>query len=278
MTRRSLLLGSAAMASTAIGYPCFYEPRWLESTERRVRISGAKLQHPIRILHLSDLHASFVVPMSLIRHSIGLGLDRKPDIICLTGDFITFRHDFDAAAYLGALKQLSAAAPTYAVLGNHDGGNWARWRRGYSDHKFVERLLEDSGIRLLHNRSESLTVRDQRVTLVGVGDLWSREVDGDRAFAGVRDQEPIVLLAHNPDTKDKLASFPWGLMLSGHTHGGQVIVQRHGGARYAPVVDKRYISGLKPWGTRQIYVTRGVGNVGGVRFRCRPEVSSLLVG
>jgi predicted MPP superfamily phosphohydrolase len=65
-------------------------------------------------------------------------------------------------------------------------------------------------------------------------------------------------------------------MLSGHTHGGQVIVG-FDGARYAPVEDKRYVAGLKSWGTRQIHVTRGVGNVGGVRFRCRPEASVLTV-
>src|SRR5690349_13982973 len=119
MTRRSFLLGAAGAATAVAGYPCYYEPRWLDSTERRVRTARPPLSDPVRILHLSDLHASFIVPMSLIQHAITLGLERKPDIICLTGDFITFRHDFDSRAYLAALKRLSAAAPTYAVLGNH---------------------------------------------------------------------------------------------------------------------------------------------------------------
>ena len=175
-----------------------------------------------------------------------------------------------------ALQRLSAVAPTFAVLGNHDGGNWARYRRGNSDTRFVERMLEESGITLLHNRSERVTVRGERLTLAGVGDLWSREIDGHKAFASVRGAEAVILLSHNPDSKDKLDSFPWDLMLSGHTHGGQVIVPLEG-ARYAPVVDKRYVAGLKPWGSRQIHVTRGVGNVGGVRFRCRPEVSTLII-
>ena len=277
MTRRSLLLGALSAGATAIGYPCFYEPRWLETTERRVRLAHAPFRNPIRLLHLADLHASLVVPLSLIQHAITLGLSQAPDLICLTGDFITFRHDFDSRAYVNALKRLTAAAPTFAVLGNHDGGSWAGRHRGNADHAFVERMLEESGVRLLHNRSERVTVRDERLTLVGVGDLWSHEVDGWKAFAGVRSEEPVVLLAHNPDSKGKLVSFPWDLMLSGHTHGGQVIVT-HDGARYAPVADKRYVAGLKPWGSRQIHVTRGVGNVGGVRFRCRPEVSTLVIG
>ena len=276
MTRRSLLLGALGAGATAIAYPCFYEPRWLETTERRVRLARPTLRNPIRLLHLADLHASLVVPLSLIQHAITLGLSHSPDLICLTGDFITFRHDFDSRAYVSALKRMTAAAPTFAVLGNHDGGSWAGRHRGNSDHTLVERMLEESGVRLLHNRSERVMIRDQGLTLVGVGDLWSREVDERRAFAGVRCEDPVVLLAHNPDSKDKVGSSLWDLMLSGHTHGGQVIVPIEG-TRYAPVKDKRYIAGLKYWGTRQIHVTRGVGNVGGVRFRCRPEVSSLVL-
>jgi predicted MPP superfamily phosphohydrolase len=269
-------MGAVGAGTTAICYPCFYEPRWLETTERRVDLTRARLRNPIRLLHLSDLHASLVVPLSMIQNAISLGLNQAPDLICLTGDFITFRHDFDSPAYVRALKRLSSAAPTFAVLGNHDGGSWSRYRRGNSDHKAVERILEESGVRLLHNRSERVRVRDERLTLVGVGDLWSREIDGCRAFSEARDEEPIVLLAHNPDSKEQLRPYQWDLMLSGHTHGGQVIVT-HAGARYAPVADKRYIAGLKPWGSRQIHVTRGVGNVGGVRFRCRPEVSTLAI-
>src|SRR4029453_2524685 len=123
-----------------------------------------------------------------------LGLNQKPDVICLTGDFITFRHDFDSQAYIRALKRLTDAAPTFAVLGNHDGGSWARYRRGNSDHSVVERILEESGVRLLHNRSERVLVRNERLTLAGVGDLWSKEIDGCRAFAEARGEEPVVLL------------------------------------------------------------------------------------
>src|SRR5229473_2106493 len=110
MTRRSLLLGAVGAGTTAIAYPCFYEPRWLETTERRVRLARAPFRSPIRLLHLADLHASLVVPLSLIQNAITLGLNEAPDLICLTGDFITFRHDFDSRAYVSALKRLTAAA------------------------------------------------------------------------------------------------------------------------------------------------------------------------
>jgi hypothetical protein len=99
-------------------------------------------------------------------------------------------------------------------------------------------------------------------------------VDGELAFAEVPADDPAILLAHNPDTKDVLGDRPWDLMLSGHTHGGQVVLPIVG-ERFVPVRDKRFIAGLKRWNGRQVYVTRGVGNIDGVRVNCRPEVSVL---
>ncbi len=275
MTRRKLLF--SFFGATPLLYPCYWEPRWLDVTHRKVKLDQPVGARPIRILHLADLHASVFVPLSMIHRAITAGLAQKPDLICLTGDFITMRQDFDERGYAMALRRLSEAAPTYAVLGNHDGGSWT-WRHfGYPDHRVVERILENAGIELLHNRSIKIEARGETLTLVGVGDLWSGEVDGRRAFLNVDVDTPTVLLAHNPDTKDALRRQPWDLMLSGHTHGGQIIVPFEG-VRYAPVRDKRYVAGLKPWGTRMIHVTRGVGNLGGVRFRCRPEASLLVVG
>lgn len=274
MTRRKLLC--TFFGATPLLYPCYWEPRWLDVTHRRARLDQAVGGQPARLLHLSDLHASVFVPLSMIHRAITAGLAQKPDLICVTGDFITTRQDFDARNYAHALRRLSQVAPTYAVLGNHDGGSWTRRHFGYPDHRLVERILEDAGIELLHNRSVRVEVRGGTVTLVGVGDLWSNEVEPRRAFAGVDTDTATVVLAHNPDTKDVLRRYDWDLMLSGHTHGGQVIIPFEG-VRYAPVEDKRYVAGLKPWGSRLIHVTRGVGNVGGVRFRCRPEASLLVV-
>ncbi len=272
MTRRKLLY---SFFGSTLAYPCYLEPRWLDLTRRNVRLqtpAGEK----VRILHLSDLHASLLVPLSMIERAITIGLAEKPDLICVTGDFITHRQDFHAGEYARALRRLSQTAPTFAVLGNHDGGGWASRHMGNPDHRAVERILEDAGIELLHNRSAAPEVRGAKINLVGVGDLWSDEIDADRAFADARRGRPTVVLAHNPDSKDDLRRKEWDLMLSGHTHGGQIIIG-FDGSRYAPVEDKRYVAGLKPWGTRQIHVTRGVGNIAGVRFRCRPEASMLAV-
>jgi predicted MPP superfamily phosphohydrolase len=276
MTRRKLLYSVFGLPALAVSYPCYVEPRWLDARSYRVKLGRTGIVSPVRILQLSDLHASFFVPMSMVEHAVTLGLAQKPDLICVTGDFITGRAGFESKEYAAVLRRLSAAAPAFAVMGNHDGGLWARGHLGFEDHKVVDRLLEDSGIELLHNRAVRVEVRGQAIELAGVGDLWSDEINARGAFAAVDARNPVVLLAHNPDSKEVLAGHPWDLMLSGHTHGGQIMVPFEGPI-YAPVRDKRYVAGLKSWGSRQIHVTRGVGNVGGVRFRCRPEINLLLL-
>ncbi|MGF1484194.1 MAG: phosphodiesterase, partial [Opitutales bacterium] len=114
---------------------------------------------------------------------------------------------------------------------------------------------------------------------VGVGDLWSRECDPLSAFGRVRgsDDRPTLLLAHNPDSKTYAEAFDWDLMLSGHTHGGQLSLP-FVGEPFAPVGDKRYVDGLRDWQGRWIQVTRGVGAGLRARFNCRPEVSLLELG
>ncbi|MBS1875709.1 MAG: hypothetical protein JSU00_21015 [Acidobacteria bacterium] len=110
--------------------------------------------------------------------------------------------------------------------------------------------------------------------IAGTGDLWAEEIDARKAFLNAGAAMPCILLSHNPDSKDMLSNAPWDLMLSGHTHGGQIIAPFYGPA-FAPVADKRFVAGLHEWAGRWIYVTRGVGNLGSVRFRCRPEVTVL---
>ncbi len=266
------LLGLSGGAVAAYTRLC--EPRWLEVTHQVVptRPSEAK---PIRILHLSDLHASACVPLKFVSEAVRLGLAERPDLICLTGDFIT-KHFTSFEAYAAVLKPLAAAAPVFACLGNHDGGKWAARPsyRGHADHTAVRNCLAASGIKVLLNQSQELTVRDRQIRLVGVGDLWAEEMRGEEAFNGKSSDACTVLLMHNPDGKDAVAGFRWDLALCGHTHGGQLRLPWLG-TPFAPVRDHRYVAGLNRWRDRWIFTTRGVGNLHGVRFNCRPEVSLL---
>jgi predicted MPP superfamily phosphohydrolase len=229
----------------------------------------------IRLLHLSDLHASEFVPLSFIEEAAELGLAARPDVSCLTGDFVTGVLD-NESEYRRVLRRLSDAAPVFACLGNHDGGAWSRRRGGYEDTAAIRSLLAGSGIQCLHNTAASVTIEGTPVTLIGLGDWWAGEADAVAAFASIPGDDGArrILLCHNPDAKEVTGSFRWDLMLCGHTHGGQVRIP-FVGAPFAPVSDKRFVEGLQRWNDRWIHVTRGVGNLHGLRCNCRPEVSVL---
>jgi uncharacterized protein len=107
--------------------------------------------------------------------------------------------------------------------------------------------------------------------------LWSGEFDPDSAFQDAEPGKPTIVLCHNPDGKSAMRRVPWDLMLSGHTHGGQVCVPFvH--PLWTPVRDKRYIAGLNQWEGRQLYITRGMGSPKHLRAGCRPEISILNLG
>jgi predicted MPP superfamily phosphohydrolase len=269
LSRRTFfgLLGTGA---GGVAYMHFGEPEWLEVNQPQVNLSGSGSGAEIRVLHLSDFHASPVVDLKFIEHAVELGVSLKPDVVCLTGDFITRKYD-EFGEYARILAKLSAAAPTFACMGNHDGGSWVR-RWGYADWTLVAEMLRNAGVTLLHNRAEQAKVNGRRIQFVGVGDLWSRELDATKAFRETEKEAPTILLSHNPDSKIAVADFSWKLMLSGHTHGGQCKIPLLG-TPFAPVADKRYVAGLKPWRDRWIHVTKGVGNLHGLRFNCRPEVT-----
>ncbi len=277
LSRRRLLLGASFLAVAGAAYTSLLEPGWLEVSHHTVQL-GPTEAAPLRVLHLSDLHASGHVPLEFIAKAIQLGLAEKPDLICLTGDFIT-KHFSRFADYAEVLKPLAAAAPTFACLGNHDGGKWAARPRygGHADHGEVRKCLAAAGAKLLLNQSEDIDLRGRQLRLVGLGDLWAEELLAKEAFSAPASPNTATLaLMHNPDGKDAVAGYPWHLALCGHTHGGQCRLPFLG-TPFAPVRDHRYVAGLNRWNDRWIFTTRGVGNLHGVRFNCRPEVSLLTL-
>jgi predicted MPP superfamily phosphohydrolase len=213
------------------------------------------------------------VSLSFIEKAITRGLLHEPDLICLTGDYVTAGDQRDLEQYGRVLSQLPDHAPTFAALGNHDGGAWSQRKGGYADTTEIKALFEGAGITLLYNR---WIITASRVAMVGTADLWAGGFALSSAFDGLdsNDVEATICLSHNPDSKDLMDDQAWDLMLSGHTHGGQVVVPFFG-APFAPVQDRRYVSGLNPWGDRQVYITRGVGNLYRLRLNCRPDVSIL---
>jgi predicted MPP superfamily phosphohydrolase len=277
VSRRRFLACAGAGAAGLSGYAGLMEPFRLVIGRHECKTSATAPVLPLKLLHLSDFHASWAVSIEFIDEAIQLGLRLKPDLVCITGDFITRRYEaYDA--YARVLAKLPAAAPVFACLGNHDGGRWAKIHGGYETTRAVRQLLRQSGIQLLDNRCATLCLKGREVRLAGLADVWSENLDLAAAFppAAAGGAAARIVLSHNPDTKEFLKFYPWDLLLCGHTHGGQVVLPWLG-APWAPVRDKRFIAGLYSWDNRWIHITPGVGNVHGVRFNCPPEVSLITV-
>jgi uncharacterized protein len=265
--KRRIFLSAFAPSCLAGAWFRFVEPKWFEVTHTRVRLPGIR---PKRILHISDIHISDGMGAADLEHGLRAGLAARPDVICFTGDFVSDTRDFDRTGLCGLLRRAADTAPSYAVLGNHDGGAWIARYRGSRSTQMMAELVTSAGVRLLYNQA----AMQGDLTLVGVGDYWSGEFDAPRAFSEVPASATTIVLSHNPDAKQEMERLPWNLMLSGHTHGGQARIPGFC-PPWAPVSDKRFISGLYEWSGRQLFITRGLGSPKHVRAFCRPEVSVL---
>lgn len=265
-------LGAAAAAAYYVRY---VEPEWLSVGQVNIPNTGAKPGQVVKILHVADFHAGHRVRLQYIARALEMGLAQKPDLACITGDIIHADYpEMDQLA--NVLNLLGRQIPTFASLGNHDGGAWAKRFGGYPDTKPIRALLKQSRIELLDNNVRRTTIQGRKLALIGVGDHWADEFSPGEAFKNFRLEPETyhLLLSHNPDTKRYLRPYPWHLLLCGHTHGGQVVIPFFG-PPILPVTDKKYIAGLYPWEGRWIHITKGVG--GGIRFNCPPEISLLTL-
>jgi predicted MPP superfamily phosphohydrolase len=272
MNRRRFLFGMGSAGAVAFSSTLgIGDAERLQATHRKVVLKSDG--SPVRVLHLSDLHYSMGVTLTFLETAFRQGVLLEPDVICLTGDYVNHRI-IDGAAYSEVLRVLSDAAPTFAVFGNHDGGSWGAKRGGLKSVDPLREVLTNAGVSVLHNASTTLQIRGRSLSIVGVGDIQSEHLDPETAFQGIDVEDETIVLSHNPDTKDELRTYPWKLMLSGHTHGGQVKLPIVG-AVFAPIGDMRYVEGLNPWGNRFIHTTCGVGNLLGIRVNCPAELSLL---
>lgn len=261
-----------------VSYGYGVEPTWLELNRYDVPVLGLPASFAgYRIAQLSDFHCSRQVTPAYLGEAVDLAQAQNPDLVVLTGDFI--HHGYKYVEHVAqTLSRLTAPDGVYAVLGNHDFSvrNALGFRRYRHLHRAITHALTERGIRVLHNQAVRL-VRDRHsVQLVGVADLWSRVCDLDQAFAGLCPSVPSIVLAHNPCTVERLNGRRCDLMLSGHTHGGQIHLPGVG----RPTLSKRgrrFAAGMYRHGETQVYVNKGVGFGFRFRFNVRPEVAVLAL-
>ena len=217
-----------------------------------------------RIVHLSDLHYGPMVDARHLQRAIEIANELRPDMIALTGDYISQERSY-AAPCAEIVGRLKATSGVYAVLGNHD--HW-------TDAKLIADLFRAEGVRMLINEGVRIDAQNEAFWLAGVDDTMVGLEDLSLAQAGARDDEFKLLLAHNPTILRRAARAGVDLVLSGHTHGGQVTLRSERNHSGRP--RRRILRGLGRRANTQIYVTRGLGTVVlPVRYGCPPEVSLL---
>ena len=191
----------------------------------------------LRVAHLTDLHVGRVTPMAVQHAAVAMANAEKPDLVVLTGDFVCH-----SQLYLDQLQEVVRGfkAPTVAVLGNHD---------YWSGADEVERALRAAGVEVLRNRNTTLTLRHERLQIVGLDDAYTGHARRDEATKGLRRDIPTLGLSHIAEEADGLWRHRVPLVLAGHTHGGQVTLARLHELTLGKIGGHKYLHGL--YGSRK---------------------------
>jgi hypothetical protein len=231
------------------------------------------------IAQLSDFHYDEHFSAVPIRKAVTVVNDLHPDLIALTGDFVTipvfsdYLHNAKKGAAAAepcalALSQLRARYGVFAILGNHDHD---------SDPDRVIAALMSQGIQVLRNTSTPIETDAARLWLAGVDDALTGKPDLDTSLKKIPSSEPVVLLAHEPDYADQAAAWPVDLQLSGHSHGGQIRLPLLG-APVLPDMAKKYPWGLRRIGPLTLYTNIGLGTIRiAARLNCPPEITMITL-
>lgn len=227
-----------------------------------------------RIAHLTDLHASDIVPMAHLERAVQLTRSLKPDCVVVTGDLVT--HTFDYIRPVAELLQ-GLELPTFVSFGNHD---YDPMGAGPGPVRILSEPLqfelERAGCTVLRNRALPIEKSGQRLWMVGLEDLYTDAFKPADAFAHRPLGEACICLSHNPDSTEDLLPYRPELILSGHTHGGQIRLP-FWGAIMLPVFHRHRDQGqwILPYG--RLYISRGVGFLRRARLLCRPEIPCYVL-
>lgn len=296
-------------------WPRFIEPRLLRTTRLTLPISDlpSALQG-LKILHFSDLHwhAQFSsrFQKKIIREINAL----EPDLILFTGDFLCRSKLENAEGLRVILESLKAPVGCFAVLGNHDYEQFVTINQegdydvdaSSSDtmivkgfrrllrsvpltkkvteraqrlgcHEELVKLLEQTSFQLLNNTTKLVACNGHWINICGLGEYTLAKWRPDEAFKNYNAKYPGIILCHNPDTLKGLKSYPGDLILSGHTHGGQINLPWLW-KRFTLIEHPEFKRGLKRLGKKWAYINRGISGVMKFRWFASPELTLITLG
>jgi predicted MPP superfamily phosphohydrolase len=275
ITRRSLLrrvrYGLLTAAAGVAGY-AFWQTWHLQVRRQSIVLPNLPPAFAGKtIAVLADFHHGPFVGLPYIRAAAELAQSLNPDAIALVGDFGHKGYELreKLPPCLDALSSLHAPLGVFAVPGNHDMLEFGH---------VYERSIRNTPLTDLTNRAVRVTIGADSMWFAGVDDLWFGNPDLRTAIADVPNGSAVVLLSHNPDFAEVDPDPRVGLILSGHTHGGQVYLPIVGAPWVPSRYGAKYLAGLVRGPASQVYVSRGIGEAAiPVRFNCPPEINLLTL-
>ena len=266
LTRRAALKGVVATTVGAVtgasAYGVAYERHHLGTTEVTLPVSGlAPALNGLRIGFVTDIHHSAMVPADDVRAAVDLASAARPDLIVLGGDYVTLSDRAFVEPVAELLAPLRAPHGVFAILGNHD------------DDRYMPAALSAKHVQVLKDARTRIEVRGVGLELAGIR-FWTRKSSEIARVVG-RARDTVILLAHDPRRLYEAADLDLPAVLSGHTHGGQIVLPGVGAVagRSFPV-----LSGLGSRHNTWMFVSRGVGTVYvPIRINCPPEVAIVTL-
>lgn len=219
------------------------------------------------VAFLTDFHHGPFTELDYVAAVVRTTLMLRPDMIVLGGDY-SLKDKKYIRPCLDVLSALKAPLGVFGVLGNHD------YWHGVTE---TREGMKAAGITELTNAGVWIARGSERFRLAGVDDLWTGSVNLGDALGDTKRDDACLLISHNPDLAERLRDERVGLMLSGHTHGGQVVFP--GGAPFVPSqYGQKYLHGLVQAPETLVYVSRGLGTTGvPVRIGSRPEINFITL-
>lgn len=286
-------------------WPRFIEPYLLKTTHIKLPLVKEKF----KIVQISDLHFHGGMQKKFLSKTVNRINEEMPDLIAITGDFLCHGYMYDSGQLEKFLKALKSRLGVFAVLGNHDfnvalsinkEGDYDAISKISSPflsgmtrllrkpkltgiatvraslalpHSGLLQVLKDSSVTLLNNE----TLQVGPINLTGLGEWMAASTDPEKAFKSYDPNKPGVILVHNPDAVQQLASFPGQLILSGHTHGGQINLPWLW-KRFTAMENPLFKKGKYLLAEKLLYISGGIGGVTPFRFNTLPEIVSISLG
>jgi uncharacterized protein len=273
---KALSLQAVVFGFLGYKYSTEWEMNWIEITHLTLKLPRLDPAFKgLKLVQISDFHLGQWLTKEQLDDVIKIVLEQSPDYILLTGDYIEYRpykRPNEWATYEESLETihnsfsaLSASCPTLAILGNHDHRVSTEW---------VEEALSKAGVVVLRNAVYTIERGQSKVHFAAVDDVNEGMDRFDIVTDALPDDGAAILLVHEPDFADvSAATGRFDLQLSGHTHGGQIVLPLVG-APILPTLGKKYPSGLYNVNDMSLYTNRGIGvTTVNARFNCRPEIT-----